>query len=308
MRESADLAQNFLNTTANRFDGFSHGTALTTEENDFQGEIRTEGGFDIKQHDLMTHQDDIQDVARNIDAEIMDNVYSTVRNNSNGRHEGYNNFRALKAVEKEIPPGLITGADPRTIESWYEDFRDAGLTYQDEEGEMLTTEGEFFVEEAYRFMEKIGNGTDDKTAETNLGNLYSSLSRKYENQGEKLQGFLLMAETDMSIPDIPNTIDTNRRTAYNWANGWMEADDEHDIALMQGEPSDRELTELGRAAYNMLGNQYQRMDTTSQMKAEMIEQLEERKPVSEETPYIPGNQDMVAQYTDNSLVEKYMTK
>jgi hypothetical protein len=308
MRESSDRAQDFLNTINTRFGRFDNDNAVEDMETGFEGDFRTVGDFDIGNIRETSHQDDIQEVARNVDADIMDDVYSTVRNNSDGRHAGHNELRVLKAVEKEIPPGLITGADQRTIDQWYEDFRDAGLTYQEEDGEALTTEGEFFVEEAYRFMDKIGDGEDDERAEEVLGNLYSSLSRKYEDQGEKLQGFLLMAETDISIPDIPDRIDTTRRTAYNWANEWLESEENRDLALMRGEPSDRELTDLGRAAYNMLGNQYQRMDIASQMKAEMIERLDEQLPEEGTSPYVPGNNDMVAQYTDPDLVETYMTR
>jgi len=157
-------------------------------------------------------------------------------------------------------------------------------------------------------MEKVGEGEDDEKAEERLGNLFRSLSRKYDDQGNKMYGFLLMAETDESVPDIHEEVGTTRRTAYNWANEWLESEDDEEIALMRGEPSDRELTDIGKAAYNMLGNQYQRMDATSEMKAEIIEQLEEQTSGEESVPYIPGNQEMVAQYTDRELVNRYMSR
>lgn len=307
MRESSDRAQNFLDTINSRFGNFDDENTINTNGSGFRGEVRTES-IDMEDVDLMSHQDNIQEVARNIDAEIMDEVYSTVRNNSDGRHEGHNEFRVLRAVDKQVATTRTMDADRRTIEQWYEDFRRAGLTYPGEQGEKLTTEGEFFVEEAYRFMDKVGDGQDDEKAEDRLGNLFRSLSRKYDDQGEKLYGFLLMAETDESVPDIHEEVGTTRRTAYNWANEWLKSEDDDEIALMRGEPSDRELTDIGRAAYNMLGNQYQRMDATSEMKAEMIEQIEETRTEDEPLPYIPGNQDMVAQYTDRELVDRYMSR
>jgi len=308
MRESADQAQNLLNIISMQFGDFTEQEYVEPDRNGFEGNINTQG-VDTEDFDIPDHDEDVQQVARNINAEIMDNVYGAVRNNSDGRHRGHNEFRALKAVEKEVPPGLITGADPRTIDDWYEQFRDAGITYQDGENERLTTEGEFFVEEAYRFMNRIGKGADDEEAEEALGTLYSSLSRKYDGQGDKLYGFLLMAETDMSVPDIHEEVGTTRRTAYNWANEWIRSEDDEndDIALFHGEPSDRELTDFGAAAYNMLGNQYQRMDTVSAIKAEAIEQLEEEESL-DQLPFVPGNMDMVARYTDEDLVEKYMTR
>ncbi len=306
MRESSDRAQNFLDTINSRNRDFDDENTLNTNSTEFQGEVRTED-IDIDNIELADHQDELQDVARNIDAEIMDEVYSTVRNNSDGRHEGHNEFRVLKAVDQRGSPAVVTEADPRTIQQWYDDFRQAGLTYPGQNGEVLTTEGEFFMEEAYRFMEKVGDGKEDKVAEERLGNLFRSLSRKYDDQGEKMYGFLLMAETDESIPDLHEEVGTSRRTAYNWVYGWLESEEDEGIALMRGEPSDRELTDLGRAAYNMVGNQYQRMNTTSEMKAEMIEQFEEQREDDEPVPYVPGNQDMVAQYTDRELVDKYMS-
>jgi hypothetical protein len=40
----------------------------------------------------------------------------------------------------------------------------------------------------------------------------------------------------------------------------------------------------------------------------MIERLDEQLPEEGTSPYVPGNNDMVAQYTDPDLVETYMTR
>lgn len=307
MRESADRAQNFIDAINGRFDRLFKGGTFQTDRNNFEGEISIEGDLELDNIDIPSHEATIQNVARDIDAEIMDNVYGAVRNNSGRRHDGHNELRALKAVERDVPPGLITGADPRTIKQWYDDFRQAGLTYEENGEEYLTTEGEFFTDEAYRFMNKIGDGKDDEEAEEVLGNIFSSLSKRGENQGEKLYGFIMMAETNKSLPQIAEETSIKRRNLYNWKDDWMPSEDEDRIALMRGKPSDRELTPFGNAAYNMIGNQYQRMDATSEMKAQVITHLDEAG-MSGEQYFIPGNEDMVAEYLDDSsLADEYMT-
>lgn len=306
MRESADRAQKFLNTINGRLGEVLDENAFQTNSNGFEGEVTTNGELDLNDIEIPSHNDSIQEVARDIDSEIMDDVYGAVRNNSSRRHNGYNELRALRAVENGVPPGLMTGADPRTIEQWYDDFREAGLTYGEDGEEQLTTEGEFFIDEVYRFMNKIGGGKDDKQTEEALGNLFGSISKRREDQGDKLYGFMLMAETDKSLPQITEETDIKRRNAYNWADQWMPSEDEDRIALMSGEPSDRQLTPFGHAAYNMIGNHYQRMDAVSQMKAEVITYLDEHGMTGDQY-FMPGNRDMVTPYLeDESLADEYM--
>lgn len=314
MKESADRAQNFIDLVNQRMDQPVREVEPMRDSGHFEGDFTVELG-DINLADIsrLRNQEDIQDVSTDIDAEIMDEVYSSVRNYAERRNNGYNTFRGLKAVEKGIPPAMITGAQPDTVEEWYEDFRNAGLTYDDEqEGETVTVEGEVFTEEAYHLMERLGEDENDEQAEEYIGQLFNSLSRRGKNQGEKLRGFLLMAETDYSVTEIAEKADTQRRTAYNWVNEWLEPDEETqngEISLFRGEPSDRELTDFGKAAYDMIGNQYRRMDIASQMKAVMIENMEENRSDSEPVPYVPGNQAMVASHLDNpDIAADYMQR
>lgn len=310
MRESADRAQRFIDNINQRFDHPVDNNSAIPTGNEYSGELNVElGEIDLSDIAKLRKQESIENVARDIDAEIMDDIYASVRNNSSRVNNGYNEFRALKALEKEINPQMITGAKPETVEEWYEDFRNAGLTYPDEDEEILTSEGQVFAEEAYHFMERVGKDEDDEQAEQYLGNLFNSLSRRSRNQGNRLYGFLLMAETDKSMSEIGEEAGTTERSAYNWANEWLTSGEAENntFSLLRGEPSDRELTDIGRAAYDMIGNQYRRMDIASEMKAAMIERLNQNRPEGEPAPYVPGNQEMVASYlSDPTVAEQYM--
>lgn len=314
MKESSDRAQEFIDLVNQRMGQPVEDVKPMRDSGQFEGDFSVElGEIDLSEISRLRNQEDIQNVSSDIDAEIMDEVYGSVRKYTQGPNEGYNTFRGLKAVEKGVPPAMITGAKPETVDDWYEDFRNAGLTYSDtEEGETVTVEGEVFTEEAYHLMSRIGEDENDEQAEDYIGQLFNSLSKRNHNQGDKMYGFLLMAETDESITDIAEQVDTTRRTAYNWANEWLEPDEETqngEISLFRGEPGDRELTDFGKAAYDMIGNQYRRMDIASEMKAAMIERMEENRDSSEPVPYVPGNQAMVASHLDDpSVAEEYMQR
>ena len=308
MRVSADDAQRVLDMLNSIHTDIEIEEIIDQSIKKHQGTISTEIDMDISQISSLGHTPKIEDVATDIDAKIMDNIFGSVRNNSDGRHQGYNGFEVFEALNNNEEISEITGADQRTIDNWYEDFQDAGLTYTENDSELLTTEGEIFLEESYRFTNEIGIDEEDEMATEYLGNIFSSLSRKYKDQGDKMNGFLLMAETDISLTDIAEDVDTSRRTAYNWSNEWFGDDESDNIPLFRGEPRERELTQAGRALYNMIGNQYQRIDTASQMKAEMINQLDDQMDSVDTRPFIPGNRDMVAQYTDSELVDRYMKR
>lgn len=315
MKESADLAQNFIDLVNQRMDEpIEEEDQPVRSGNQHQGEFNVElGEVDFSEISNLRNQEDIHDVSADIDAQIMDDVYHAVRTYTPGPNEGYNQFRALKALEKGIPPAMITGAQPETVEEWYEDFRNVGLTYEDrEEGETLTTEGEIFAEEAYHFMSRIGKDENDEQAEEYLGQVFNSLSKRNHNQGDKLYGFVLMAETDDSMEEIGEKTNTTRRTAYHWANEWFESDEKTSkptVTLFNGRPGNRELTDVGKAVYDMIGNQYRRMDIASEMKAAMIERLDYNRDELEPAPYVPGNQAMVASHLDDpSVVSDYMER
>jgi len=313
MRVCADDAQKVLNMLNSIHTDIEIEGIVNQSDSEHQGTINTELDIDISQISNLSHTPNIEDVATDIDAEIMDNIFGSARNNSNGRHEGYNRFEILKALEREDQIQqetiqTITGADPRTVDNWHEDFRKAGLTYNEEGSEALTTEGEIFVEESYRFLDDVSLDADENPPAEYMGNIFSSLSRKYKDQGDKMCGFLLMAETDKSLTDIAGDVNTSRRTAYNWSNEWFGDEESDEIPLFRGEPGERQLTQAGRALYGMIGNQYQRIDTTSQMKAELIDQLDDQMEAGDTCPFIPGNRDMVAQYTDSELVDRYMMR
>ena len=312
MRVGSDNAQKVLDMV-NKIQSDFNLDGITEQHNTrYRGNINTKGSIEISEITGLDHDEDIQDVATNIDAEIMDNVFGSVRNNSKGRHEGYNRFQVLQSLNREDQLQQetiqsILGADSRTVQNWYEDFRQAGLTYDEDGSEELTTEGEIFLEETQRFLDDTNPDTGQISQVEYMGNTFSSLSRKYQDQGDKMCGFLLMAETDKSVTEISEEVDTSRRTAYNWSKEWFESETE-DNPLFKGEPRERELTQAGRSLYTMIGNQYRRMDTASQLKAELIDQIDEELEEGETRPFIPGNQEMVSQYTDPGTVTQYMTR
>lgn len=308
MRESADDAQRLVNqATANL------GNIDTRTDSKFnvqhQGSIRTLDSIDelveIAESSILNSEIDL---GRDIDIQLMDEIYSVLRNNSDRRNDGYNQFRGLTAVGNNISPQMITGAKPETVDKWYEQFRNAGLTYQEEGQEVLTTEGRIFLDEAYGFIEYAGEKPETREGQDYIADVLGSFSRRTSHQNSPLAGFLYAADQELSTSRIAEVADVSERTVYNWMKKW-NGNEEDSLNLIRGEPHDRRLTSKGRAAYEMIENQYGAIDIASEMKALMIEELEDRQTDTLVHPFVTGNQRLVSQYLDDpSLAEKYMVR
>jgi hypothetical protein len=300
MRESADQPQRVLNQMTadlSRYD--LEGDGWDTG-NGHEGEMITvDDEIDVSEiPDPGSHSP--RSLARQIDTEAMDLLYSSLRKSSDRINKGYNRMEGLRAVSEQIDAGMVTGAKPDTIQDWYDDFREAGLTYPDGTGERLTSEGEIFVEELDSTARSLGLDQDE--ADEYFADLFGSLSRRGDNQGDKLKGFLMMADTDRSVTDIAVDVGTTRRTAYNWINEWIDGDGPK---LFRGEPGDRELTHQGREAYDLVDTQYSRLDIASQMKAEMIQQMD----ADAGEIHVPGSRSLISSYLpEDESIQAYRSE
>ncbi|QKQ98225.1 hypothetical protein GKQ38_01675 [Candidatus Nanohaloarchaea archaeon] len=306
MRNSADDAQRVIDQATAKLGNFDVDIEAVREQKP-EGSMQTLDSMDeLMELAESSMPDSDIDISRDIDTEIMDEVYSALRTNADRRNDGYNQFRGLAAVEKGINPAMITGAKPETVDSWYEKFRDAGLTYTENGDEMLTTEGEIFMDEAYGFLDAIGKDQDTREVQEYIAEAFGSFSRRASNQEVPLTGFIYAADEEPSTSRIAEASDVSKRTVYNWMEKWNGGEG---LGFIRGEPRDRKLTGRGLRAYEMVENQHRALDVASEMKASMIEELEEDRTGSDSLPFIPGNQQLVERYLDDSsLAEKYMER
>lgn len=305
MRESADDAQRVIDETTENLGAFD--TNVMGGKRQFSGSVETLNSMDelLELAEASIPERDF-DISRDIDTEIMDRVYSALRNNADRRNQGYNQFRGLTAVGNDVPPEMITGAKPETVDSWYENFRDAGLTYQENGEEILSTEGEIFLDEAYRFLDNVGRDPETREGQGYAADIFSSFGTRASNQSVPLTGFIYAADEEPSTEKIAEVADVSKRTVYNWMEKWNGGEG---LGLIRGEPRKRRVTGRGRLAYEMVESQHQALDVASEMKASMIEEVEGERTGSEPRPFIPGNQRLVARYLDDSsLAEKYMQR
>lgn len=306
MRESADDPQRLINQSINQLDSIS-----TEAMEDLGGEHR--GSFETVDNidDLREMASDVlrmsgTEISKDIDTEIMDEVYSSTRNNAERVNGGYNEIRALRAVDQGISPAMITGAKPITVRRWMEDFRDAGLTYPESGEESTTLEGEIFVGEYENFLRSQGLDPDNREDQEFLADIVASLSTRTSAQKvPPLEGFLYAAEDETSASEIADNVDVSKRTVYNWMKKW-NGDTEDGLGLIAGEPRDRRLTHRGYDTYKMVKNQHDALQLASEMKAVMMEELEEQYDGGER-PLIHGNRAMVESYLENpELADEYM--
>ncbi|WEL23482.1 helix-turn-helix domain-containing protein [Candidatus Nanohalovita haloferacivicina] len=304
MRESADDPQRLINQSISRLDQLSTEEVEEVDRN-HQGTVETIDNIDsLRRLAKGALNRPAEEIARDIDTEIMDEVYSSNRNNSSRRNEGYNEIRALRAVNKGIDPKMITGAKPGTVEEWFEDFRSSGLTYPSDEGEETTVEGEIFVNEYDNFLSNQGMDPESREAQDFVADVVGSLSRRSSAQKvTPLEGFLYAAEEEPSAAEIADSVDVSKRTVYNWMKKW-NGDSEDGLGLIAGDPSDRRLTGRGYNTYQMVKNQHDALQLASEMKAQMMEELDERGIHNAD---IYGNRGLVEEYLENpELADRYM--
>jgi transposase len=303
MREDADTAQEIINRAFPRLKGIDDLETQAEETSNFEGQ-RKVISFELDDLDLQIVQEDEQkqDLHQRVSPQALNEIYSAVRNNSGRVNPGYNEIEALMAVENQISPQMVTGAAEKTIDEWYNRFREAGITYPEQETEKLTTEGLYFLESSRKALNRMGRDWANKEDRETLGEIFTDLSPRNSTQGNKVYSFIMMADTNFSIEEISDQVDVSRRTAYNWAEEWFEA--EKGFKMFKGSKSDRELTENGKIVYDTVKQQYKKIEMCSEFKAELIDQLEEHD-AQEQVPYIPGNRDLVSEFTDAD-VNKYM--